>query len=596
MSFKNQNNNLNSQPKKSRQAERKGKKERREVAGGPKGVIPPSQLINKSVPRRQYNLTKQDIKIAIENSTLDPKEVNLLNGTYLWFDIIEELVYCRQLIDEYYRAKSTEHKKNAKWDQEVKEIFDPINKIWKSELILTGNHKFSIRNVGAVHINSDFNYDPEDKKCFRVDVKYHGIFSLLPINDYQLGIHKDDEALTELTLNEIDPQVWSPHFWISVINKNITRDMINLDLINTLILLYTELVRATIKSERKAERDECYKYNQEHTEEIKKDPSVRKQVVESQYWNLTDTIRDTFNEEKTLDLNNNKVFIAITNLVNGNPAFYNLSYEYPCINLIEPDYAFTNGKFDPVKATYWCLTHIEEKYYDLIRGTLKRVSENPVANIITLKQATFSRSRLFAIREPEILHPNTIIRKFLPTLFSMSEESEYRSKVILVLANILEAVLKIDCEPEKYERSFENVNGEKVDMYSSGFYWAYGQNDIVATVAATILAAVDSRKQLVKVDSIFEAKRLEQIIDAAVNVLRTRGFKGENYYEVQPLLSFYNLIEKDWFSTISIETEEVAYIRFKFCPLTYMNYWIEKHPEHKNRIMRMLKFKDVYMF
>lgn len=372
-------------------------------------------------------------------------------------------------------------------------------------------------------------YDPKNTKCL---VRYHGIFDLnVPVKDRTVTLHKLDET-------------WGFSFWRQFYSVNVpVEDLDNIKLINSFLILYTEMTRVITMENKRKDIQEAQANG--------KSPKEINVLKETLYWNKCDKLKEDISKHrKHFDTfrENDEVFKVITELYNGSIEFYDGNqYGYPCKHFRHPK-MFNNWK-DGVE---WCFKNISELNAPFIRGYLKNFIKIDTIKLITIHDSDSPDD----CKTPYLkTTPYILLREFLRCLHDGNVgNSDVIKKNRLRTLDQLTKVFKerfMDFPCEK-NSTFND------DCTKNEFSYIAAEQYMDTILALEIIITIDQNAKLLLIESQEDVKLLDTLLEFAIECFKRHGCETLKYVSAQSsrfetykvhlheLLVYFGISPLDW--------------------------------------------------
>lgn len=569
--------------------------------------------------------TLQNIKNIINKSVTTPELVNKKENIFLFKEIVEEVIFIDKLI-QWYNSENKKvsmiesklrealnksetlkgeekklnnvkiydlkgelskqinwEKQNGKWI--VRKVFNPNAFIFdtRRKVFIQNNCFFKFDPSSPIFsqngldykcslFSQDGNYDPN--RCI-YNVHYYGIFNLnVPIRKRTISLEKLDDS-------------WGLGFWKQFYNMNIgPEDFNNIDIINSFLIIYTEMTRIIIQSLKNAEIKESL---------IKGITPKEIELLKEKFWAKCDLLKEKiFKYRNQFDtfMDNDEVFQIITELYNGSIDFYDGNQiGYPCKYFRHLE-IFSNWK-DGVE---WCFKNISEFNAPFIRGYLKNFTRLNTFKVIEIHDSDSPAELLIPYSKTT---PFILLREFLRAVHDGNiGNDDYMKKNRL---RILEQLAEL------FQERFVNFEREQESRFDDDytineFSYIGAENHLNTILGLAIILMIQENTKLLLIKSQKEVDRLDKILEFALNAFKQFGCESlkyvckkasaiENYKnELRDLLVYFGISSDDWFEYKDYENLFKSFGAYlpKVIHLKYMECEDYEYEFEKNLKMRSL--------
>lgn len=526
--------------------------------------------------------TLQNVKSLLAKAVVKPEMVNVQEKIFLFSNIVEEVVFIDKLIQWF----NSENRKVAEIESNLREAMNKVNtargeakkKINDEIYVLKGdlsrqinwekqNGKYIVRNVFNPnpyvfdtkkkvfvpnscffkHVPTSPVFKPAgiDYKCSLFSpngiydpkisifkVHYHGIFDLnVPMKRRTISLNILDDT-------------WGLGFWKIFYNVKINaEDIDNVDLINSFLILYTEMTRIIVKDLKSAEIKE----------NIVKGISPKEiELLKEKFWEKCDLLKEKifkYRNQFNTFMTNDEVFQIITELYNGSVDFYNGNQiGYPCRHFRHPE-VFSNWK-DGVE---WCFKNISEFNAPFIRGFLKNFTRLNTFKVIEIHDSDSPSELLIPYLKTT---PYILLREFLRAVHdgNVGNNDYMKKNRLRILEQLAELFQERFVDFEREQKStFDD------DYTINEFSYVGAENHMNTILGLTIILMIHENKKLLLIKSQKEVDRLDKILEFALNAFKQFGCESwkhvckkasaiENYKnDLRDLLVYFGISNENWF-------------------------------------------------
>ena len=569
--------------------------------------------------------TLQNVKNLISKAVIRPEMVNKQENIFLFNEIVEEVIFIDKLVQWYnsenkqisaieFKLREALHKAQTLKGEAKRvinnEIYALKGELSKQIINEKRNGKYIVREVFNPNVyifdtrkkdfimnNCFFKFNPSsvvfkpsglEYKCSLFsqngdynpqnniyNVHYYGIFTLnVPIKRRTISFEKLDDT-------------WGLGFWKQFYNMNISvEDLDNINLINSFLILYTEMTRIIVKDLK----------NAEIKENLSKGISPKEiELLKEKFWKKCDWLkeeifkfRNQFNTFKT----NDEVFKIITELYNGSIEFYDGNQiGYPCKHFRHPE-IFNNWK-DGVE---WCFKNINEFNAPFIRGYLKNFTKLNTFKVIEIHNNDSSEELKIPFSKTT---PFILLREFLRSIHDGNVgNNDYTKKNRL---RILEQLAEL------FQERFIDFDKEQDSKFNDDytineFSYIGAECHMNTILALTIILMIHENGKLLLIKSRKDVDRLDKLLDFALNTFKIYKCESWKYVckkasgfedyknNLRELLIYFGISKEDWFEYKDYENLFKAFGMYlpKTIHQKYMeceDYEYEFERESKKRIL-----------